>query len=323
MAKNDTGKVLSFVEASSAAAIPVTAGWLIVQDDGTVFYDNSKGTRIQLTDKRYLPLAGGTLTGALNMGSKKITNVATPTATTDAANKSYVDSKIKATGELVILTGDDVEKTDRTFPGVYYVSLYRLRTKVLSKIEISSATGSYTETYTDRNVYVNGLLFEAIGNAGQTLITENGAIYCRRLHYGVNAQGWKRWYHVGGNFLDDYDGGYEQVTISVASGITMTDSCIISIPEYPVEYILKDNVYIQINTNTTYSYCDSFILNIQGNNVKIETNMAAVANGVIPKMEKGNRYLVELLDGNNAIRITHLAEAYVTAQAVIYDGTTE
>lgn len=323
MAKNDTGNVLSFVEATSAAAIPVTAGWLIVQDDGTVFYDNSKGKRIQLTDKRYLPLTGGTLTGALNMGSKKITSLATPTAATDAANKSYVDTKSKASGELVILTGDDVDKTDRTFPGAYYVSLYKLRTKVLSTIVISSATGECAETYTDRNVYVDGILFEAFGNGKQTLITDNGGIYARNKHYGANSNGWKRWYHVGGNLLDDYDGGYEQVTISTASGITMTESCIISIPEYPVEYIIKDNVFLQINTNTTYRYCDSFILNIQGNNVKIETNMVAVANGVIPKLEKGERYLVELLDGNNAIRVTHLDAIAVTAQTVIYDGTTE
>ena len=323
MAKNDTGNVLSFVEATSAAAIPVTAGWLIVQDDGTVFYDNSKGTRIQLTDKRYLPLTGGTLTGALNMGSNKITNLATPTATTDAANKSYVDTKSKASGELVILTGDDVEKTTRQFPGVYYVSLYKLRTKVLSTIEITSATGNNAETYKDEAIYVDGMLFEMTGNDKQTLITNNGGIYTRSKHYGAaTVNGWKRWYHVGGNFLDDY-GGYQPVTISVTSGITMTDSCILSFPEYPVEYKLKDNVYIQIVTNDTYSFCDSMILSVEGDNVKIETNLALVANGIIPKLEKGERYLVELLDGNNAIRVTHLAATAVTAQTVIYDGTTE
>ena len=42
----------------------------------------------------YLPLSGGTLTGALNMGSKKITNLADPTANSDAANKKYVDNMV-------------------------------------------------------------------------------------------------------------------------------------------------------------------------------------------------------------------------------------
>ena len=37
--------------------------------------------------------SGGTMTGAINMGSKKITSLATPTNNNDAANKSYVDGK--------------------------------------------------------------------------------------------------------------------------------------------------------------------------------------------------------------------------------------
>ena len=40
-----------------------------------------------------LPLAGGTMTGSINMGGLKITNVATPLNATDAANKAYADSQ--------------------------------------------------------------------------------------------------------------------------------------------------------------------------------------------------------------------------------------
>lgn len=43
-----------------------------------------------------LPKAGGIMSGAINMGSKKITNLADPTDTTDAANKNYVDSAISS-----------------------------------------------------------------------------------------------------------------------------------------------------------------------------------------------------------------------------------
>jgi hypothetical protein len=39
-----------------------------------------------------LPLAGGTMTGAIAMGTNKITGLGTPTADADAANKGYVDS---------------------------------------------------------------------------------------------------------------------------------------------------------------------------------------------------------------------------------------
>ena len=38
-----------------------------------------------------LPLTGGTMTGAINMGTHQINNLSTPTASTDATNKSYVD----------------------------------------------------------------------------------------------------------------------------------------------------------------------------------------------------------------------------------------
>ena len=42
----------------------------------------------------YLPLAGGTMTGALSMGNNKVTNVADPTANGDAVNKKYVDEHV-------------------------------------------------------------------------------------------------------------------------------------------------------------------------------------------------------------------------------------
>jgi hypothetical protein len=57
------------------------------------------GTPVSGTDaatKAYadlmLPLAGGTMTGAIAMSTNKITGLGTPTADADAANKGYVDS---------------------------------------------------------------------------------------------------------------------------------------------------------------------------------------------------------------------------------------
>lgn len=45
-----------------------------------------------LTIPGYLPTSGGTMTGQINMGGFKITNLATPTAGTDAVTKAYADS---------------------------------------------------------------------------------------------------------------------------------------------------------------------------------------------------------------------------------------
>lgn len=50
-----------------------------------------------------LPLAGGTMTGAIAMGSNKITGLGTPTAGTDAVTKSYVDTS--AAGGLPLSGG--------------------------------------------------------------------------------------------------------------------------------------------------------------------------------------------------------------------------
>ena len=46
----------------------------------------------QTTANAALPKAGGTMTGALNMGSQGLTNLTTPSASTDAATKGYVDT---------------------------------------------------------------------------------------------------------------------------------------------------------------------------------------------------------------------------------------
>jgi len=44
----------------------------------------------------YLPLAGGTMSGAIDMTSHKVTTLATPTADADAATKKYVDDHVPA-----------------------------------------------------------------------------------------------------------------------------------------------------------------------------------------------------------------------------------
>lgn len=59
------------------------------------------------TDTSKLPLAGGTMTGAINMGTKAVTNMADPTNAQDAATKNYVDSQISSS-TLWTLSGPDV-----------------------------------------------------------------------------------------------------------------------------------------------------------------------------------------------------------------------
>jgi hypothetical protein len=58
--------------------------------DHTITLPNATGTVALTAD--VLALAGGTMTGAIAMGTNKITGLGTPTDGTDAATKSYVDS---------------------------------------------------------------------------------------------------------------------------------------------------------------------------------------------------------------------------------------
>ena len=62
----------------------------------------------QLPDMDYLPLAGGTMTGSINMSGHSITNLKAPTSNTDATNKEYVDGEIESvipTGVIVMWSG--------------------------------------------------------------------------------------------------------------------------------------------------------------------------------------------------------------------------
>ena len=54
--------------------------------------DASFSTTITNSIATKLPKAGGTMTGAIDMGSSKITSLGTPTASTDAVTKGYIDT---------------------------------------------------------------------------------------------------------------------------------------------------------------------------------------------------------------------------------------
>jgi hypothetical protein len=52
-----------------------------------------------------LSLTGGTMTGAIAMGTNKITGLGTPTASTDAANKDYIDTMASSAGASATAAG--------------------------------------------------------------------------------------------------------------------------------------------------------------------------------------------------------------------------
>ena len=102
---------------SAMGNVAKNPGQLLLQTDtANLFVDLSSTSRLQVKDSTKLPLSGGTMTGAINMGSKKITSLATPTENTDAATKGYVDSI--AGGQIdpsTLATKEDLnKKLDKT-----------------------------------------------------------------------------------------------------------------------------------------------------------------------------------------------------------------
>lgn len=116
----------SYNDLSGTPTIPsVGNGTLTIQKNGTsagTFTANATTDKTiniivptkvsELTDDvvkgKYLSLTGGTMTGNININNKTITNLKTPTADTEAANKKYVDDQIAAnSSSTTIITWSD------------------------------------------------------------------------------------------------------------------------------------------------------------------------------------------------------------------------
>jgi uncharacterized protein YjbI with pentapeptide repeats len=74
----------------NASTVVTAAEQAASTPDDTSFFTTSA------SDARYVNVTGDTMSGALAMGTNKITGVGTPTASGDAANKSYVDGLVAA-----------------------------------------------------------------------------------------------------------------------------------------------------------------------------------------------------------------------------------
>lgn len=65
--------------------------------------DAATKTYVDTADALALPLTGGTMSGAIAMGTAKITGLGDPTAAQDAATKAYVDAATGSLGDLASL----------------------------------------------------------------------------------------------------------------------------------------------------------------------------------------------------------------------------
>ena len=124
--------------------------WYREEDDHLLisnYADGYVGQGPQWTDLTggggdYLPLSGGTMKGDIAMGGHKITGIGDPKADSQAANKSYVDTRLMRTGG-----------TQQKMEGILYLGGNKIAGLADPERSDDAATRSYVDNY-GKGVYL-------------------------------------------------------------------------------------------------------------------------------------------------------------------------
>ena len=184
------------VEGATANDHETTLSFTDPTADRTITFKDETGTVAFTADvDTRLATAGGTMTGAIAMGSNKITGLGTPTDGTDAATKNYVDSaaqgidwkaSVRAATTANVTLASDLENGD-TLDGVTLATGDRILVKNQSTgsqngiyvVKASGAPDRSTDADTGAELTSNFAVFveEGTANADQGyVLTNDGAI---------------------------------------------------------------------------------------------------------------------------------------------------
>lgn len=156
------------VRATALTGFTSTAGTILGSDTILTALGKLDGNINNMT-ANFLPLSGGTMAGTLSMGFNKISDVAAPTLTTDAANKDYVDIQIATITSPWTSMGPDIYfSTGRVGIGA---------STPMAELHLDNATASGTSIALENSFSNTG--FKLVANSGAFIIHDSNAILDR------------------------------------------------------------------------------------------------------------------------------------------------
>jgi hypothetical protein len=133
---------------------------------------DANGLAVAIGNK--LPLAGGTMSGAIAMGTNKITGLGTPTAEQDAATKAYVDAEITSAESAASTAAADALADANTYTDT-------------REGLITTAYQSYADTAeADAKIYADGLNTAEVSARNSAITTAVDALTTSVIEEGSN-----------------------------------------------------------------------------------------------------------------------------------------
>lgn len=195
-----TNKTLTSPKINEDVALTASATELNILDGASLTttelnYVDGVTSAIQTQLNAKLDKSGGTMTGAIAMGTSKITGLGTPTDATDAATKAYVDSaaqgidwkgSVRAATTAAVTLASDLEAGD-VIDGVTLAAGNRILVKNQAAgsengiyvVQTSGAPTRSTDADTDVEVTASFAVFVEEGTAQADsgwVLTNNGAV---------------------------------------------------------------------------------------------------------------------------------------------------